>query len=177
MLPGRGNCGFFLWVVKKTFSGWVVKFHFTNSKQIGKHFCTRKVTGKCQISKVRRGLAPTCTCWVRFYSSTRNVLWSWNNKERRLQLSNTIKEIKLEALTSSRRAERGWTLKQRIKTLTLLEYYHVYLFDVLRNCILHTYYQSYSGGDQFVITYTSFVIISTSKILTKFTIKTIITEA
>jgi len=34
--------------------------------------------------------------------------------------------MKLEVLTSSRRAERSWTLKQRIKTLTLLEYYRVH---------------------------------------------------
>ena len=91
-------------------------------------------------------------CWVRFCSSTLNVLWPWNNNDRRLRLSNVTKEIKLEAPTSSRRAERSWTLKQRIKTLTLLEHYYVHLFDILRNCILHNYYQSYSGGDWFVTT-------------------------
>jgi len=62
-------------------------------------------------------------------------------------LSNATKEIKLEALTSSRRSERSWTLKQRIKKLTLLESYYVLLFDVLRNCILLIYYSSYSGGE------------------------------
>jgi len=28
----------------------------------------------------------TSICWVRLGSSTCNVLWSWNNKERRLRL-------------------------------------------------------------------------------------------
>jgi len=62
-------------------------------------------------------------------------------------LANITKEIKLETLTSSRRTERSWTLKQQIKILTLLEDYYVYLSDVLRNCILHIYYPSYSGGE------------------------------
>ena len=46
-------------------------------------------------------------------------------------ISKITKEIKLEVLTSLRRVERSWTLKQRTKTLTLLEHYHVHLFDVL----------------------------------------------
>jgi len=67
-------------------------------------------------------------CWVRFGSSTWNVFWHWNNNERRLRLPKITKEIKLEVLTSWRRAERSGTLKQQTKTLTLLEHYHVHLF-------------------------------------------------
>jgi len=78
-------------------------------------------------AELKKGLL----CWVRFGSSTWNVLWPWNNNERRLRLSKITKEIKLEEVTSLRRAERSWTLKQRTKTLTLLEHYHVHLFDVL----------------------------------------------
>jgi len=50
-------------------------------------------------------------------------------------------------MTSLRRAERSWTLKQRIKTLTLIEHYYVHLFDVLQNRTLYIYCKLHLGGE------------------------------
>ena len=52
-------------------------------------------------------------CWVRFCSSTWNVLWFWNNNKRRHQSlkENNWKTQSRSLLTNSRQANRSWTLK------------------------------------------------------------------
>jgi len=68
-------------------------------------------------------------CWVRFGSSTWNVLWTWSDHERRLRLSKITKEIKLEVLMNSQQVERSWTLK----TLFIVELYlRIYCTMMLR---------------------------------------------
>jgi len=51
-------------------------------------------------------------CWVRLGSSTWNVLWFWNNKERRLRLleKNNWREQLRSLPTNSRIAKRSWKL-------------------------------------------------------------------
>ena len=60
---------------------------------------------------------PTCSikqsgkeCWVRLGSSTWNVLWFWNNNERRLRLleKNNWREQLRSLPTNSRQAKRSW---------------------------------------------------------------------
>jgi len=66
-------------------------------------------------------------CWVRLGSSTWNVLWSWNNNERRLRLlekNNWRKQLR-SLPTDSRQSRTKLKTKQRLKTLTLLEHCHV----------------------------------------------------
>ena len=96
-------------------------------------------TTKCQ--------APRYKCWVRPGSSTWIFLWSWNNNERRLRLlekNNWRKQLR-SLQTDWRQSQTKLETKQRLKTLTLLEHCHAYLFDVLWIYTLHTYCESSLG--------------------------------
>jgi len=83
------------------------------SQRAKRTFCGQQVLfgTKFMIFGPKRANLATL-CWVRLGSSIWNVLWSWNNNERRLRLlekNNWRKQLR-SLPTDSRQVERSWKL-------------------------------------------------------------------